>query len=289
MATLTGPLPAPSRPVASAARAARAARAGWWRWAVFTVAAVYFLVPLIAALEFSVRGRNGHRTLGAYGKILSEPGFGSSLWTSVKLGLMAVGITLALLVPTMTLVHLRFPRLRRVIELITVLPLVIPPVVLAVGVLGAFRTAPQWLIGTPTILGFEYVILALPFAYRALDAGIGAVDLRTLVEASRSLGAGPVTELFRVVLPNLRTAVLSAAVLTLALVLGEFAMASLLLWETFPSWVVHVGASEADVSVAVSLVALVLTWLLLMVLVTLGGRRGGRAFVGAMTGGTHDE
>ncbi|CAO5229786.1 ABC transporter permease [Frankia sp. AgKG'84/4] len=293
MATLTGPAAPPLPPTPTATRAlagaGRAVRAGWWRWTIFAIAAVYFLVPLIAALEFSLRGRDGHRTIGAYGKILSEPEFGSALWSSVKLGLMAVAITLALLVPTMTLVHLRFPKLRRVIETITVLPLVIPPVVLAVGVLGAFRTAPQWLIGTPTILGFEYVILALPFAYRALDAGIGAVDLRTLVEASRGLGAGPVTALFRVVLPNLRTAVLSAAVLTLALVLGEFAMASLLLWDTFPSWVVHIGASEADVSVAVSLVALVLTWLLLMVLVTLGGRRGGRAFVGVLTGGTRDE
>lgn len=265
----------------------RSIRSGLWRWAVLALAAVYFLVPMVASLEFSLRGKGGHYSLASYTGIFSQPGFGAALWTSVKLGVMAVLLMLVLLVPTLTLVHLRFPRLRRVIETITVLPLVIPPVVLVVGVLSAFQGAPQWLIGTPTILGFEYVILALPFAYRSLDAGIGAIDLRTLVEASRSLGGGWATELFRVVLPNLRTAVLGACVLTLALVLGEFAMASLLLWQTFPTWVVSVAQTEAGVSVAVSLLALVVTWLLLMVLMALGSRRGRdrTTFLGGMTGG----
>jgi putative spermidine/putrescine transport system permease protein len=252
---------------------------------ILALAALYFLLPMVASLEFSLRGRNGSYSLDSYRAITSMPGFGDALWTSAKLGFMAVLITLGLLVPTMTLVHLRFPWLRPIIETITVLPLVIPPVVLVVGVLDVFSNAPHWLIGTPSILGFEYVILALPFAYRALDAGIGAVDLRTLVEASRSLGGGWATELFRVVLPNLRTAVLGACVMTLALVLGEFAMASLLLWVTFPVWVVQVAQTEAGVSVAVSLMSLVLTWLLLMLLITLGGRRGRSTFLGGIPGG----
>ena len=79
----------------------------------------------------------------------------------------------------------------------------------------------------------------MPFAYRAIDAGLRAIDLKTLVEASNSLGAGWITTLFRVVLPNLRTALLSATVLTVALVLGEFTMASLALFVTFPVWIVR--------------------------------------------------
>jgi putative spermidine/putrescine transport system permease protein len=253
-------------------------RSGAWRWVIFLLAAVFFLMPMIASLEFSLRGAHGGYDVSSYRQIPKMPGFGSSLWLSIKLALMTVGITLALLVPTMTLVHLRFPWLRRVIETITVLPLVIPPIVLVVGVLGAFSAnAPQWLISSPYILGFEYVILALPFAYRSLDAGMNAVDLKTLVEASRSLGGGWATELFRVVLPNLRTAVLGACVMTVALVLGEFAMASLLLWNTFPTWVVGVAQTQAGVSVAASLLSLLLAWVLLMLLITIGGRRGRRA------------
>jgi putative spermidine/putrescine transport system permease protein len=106
---------------------------------------------------------------------------------------------------------------------------------------------------------------------------MSAIDLKTLVEASRSLGGGWATELIRVVLPNLRTAVLGAAVMTVALVLGEFAMASVLLWVTFPVWVVSVAQTQAGVSVAVSMMSLLLTWILLMLLITLGSRRGRQA------------
>jgi len=279
-AVMTETLPAPAVPAGrpGGSRAWEVIRAGAWRWVVFLLAAIFFLLPLVASFEFSLRDPHGGYSLASYRQFTKMPGFGSALWLSVKLALMAVGITLALLVPTVTLVHLRLPWLRRVVETLTVLPLVIPPIVLVVGVLGAFSSyGPAWLLSSPVNLGFEYVVLALPFAYRSLDAGIGAIDLRTLVEASRSLGGNWATELFRVVLPNLRTAVLGAAVMTVALVLGEFAMASVLLWVTFPVWVVSVAQTQAGVSVAVSMISLLLTWVLLMLLITLGGRRGRQA------------
>ncbi len=265
-------------PVRSGSRERRRPFAGAWRWVVFLFGSVFFLLPLGAAAEFSFRGRNGHYSFEAYRELIREPGFGSTLGLSVNLGIMTVLLTLALMVPTVTFVHLRLPRWQRVIETMTVLPLVIPPVVLVVGVLGAFSGTV--LVGSPSILGFEYVILALPFAYRSLDAGLRAVDMKTLVEASRSLGGGPVATLWRVIIPNLRTAVLNAAVLTLALVLGEQVVSSLMLFNTFPVWVVQVSQTQAAVSVAVSLVSLLLAWGLLLLLTLLGRRRGAPPVVG---------
>ena len=157
--------------------------------------------------------------------------------------------------------HLRLPGLRRLLEGITILPIVIPPVVLIVGVL---QIAPGYLKGTPYLLGLVYVVLAMPFAYRSLDAGLRALDLKTLVEASNSLGAGWLSTLWRVLLPNLRTALLSATVLTVALVLGEFTMASLDLYQTFPVWIVAFDQTSGPVSVAASLLALFVTWLFLL-------------------------
>ena len=161
------------------------------------------------------------------------------------------------------------------LEVITILPIVIPPVVLIIGVL---QIAPAFVKGSANLLGLEYVILAMPFAYRSIDAGLRAFDLKTLVEASNSLGAGWLTTLWRVVLPNLRTALLSAIVLTIALVLGEFTMASLDLYQTFPVWIVNFEQSSGPVSTAASLLALFVTWLFLMAIVTTpAGGRGGAA------------
>ena len=232
------------------------------------IAGVYFLIPLYAALRFA--------GLKAFGDIFKHPGFYPAIGLSLRLAVITTILTLVLMVPTTVYVHLRLPQIRRTMEGITILPIVIPPIVLIIGVL---KVAPGFLLSTPYLLALVYVILAMPFAYRSLDAGLRAFDLKTMVEASNSLGAGWPTTLWRVVLPNIRTAMLSATVLTVALVLGEFTMASLALYVTFPVWIVQFEQNSGPVSAAASLLALFVTWLLLMLIVTVGSRgarkRGG--------------
>jgi putative spermidine/putrescine transport system permease protein len=243
-----------------------------WRWVVLMVAGVYFLLPLWAALRFS--------GISAFGSVVGESGFASSLGLSLRLAVVTTLITIALMLPTTVYVHLRLPGLRRLLEGITILPIVIPPVVLIVGVLSI---APGFIKSTSWLLALEYVILAMPFAYRAIDAGLRALDLRTIVEASSSLGAGWGSTLGRVILPNLRTALLSATVLTLALVLGEYTMASLDLYQTFPVWIYVNSQTSGQVSVAASLLALFVTWFFLMIITVLGTRQSRRTGGGEVT------
>jgi putative spermidine/putrescine transport system permease protein len=243
-----------------------------WRWVILVLAGVYFLIPLIAAFRFA--------GISAFGSVISQSGFTSSLGLSARLAVIATVITIALMLPTAVYVHLRLPKLRRLLEGITILPIVIPPVVLIVGVL---QIAPGFLKSTPYLLALEYVVLAMPFAYRAIDAGLRALDLKTITEAASSLGAGWSTTLLRVILPNLSTALLSATVLTVALVLGEFTMASLDLYQTFPVWIYVNSQSSGQVSVAASLLALIVTWLVLMAITMIGTRRSRKTGGGSVT------
>jgi len=245
-----------------------------WRWVVLLVTAVYFLLPLWGALRFS--------GISAFGSVIGEEGFGSSLWLSVRLAIVTTAITLVLMVPTTVYVNLRLPKLRRVLDSITILPIVIPPVVLIIGVLQITKSTPA-LQESPYLLSLEYVVLSMPFAYRSIDAGLRALDLKTLTEASNSLGAGWATTLWRVILPNLTTALLSATVLTVALVLGEYTMATLDLTQTFPVWIVVNDQVSAQVSVASSLLALFVTWLVLMLITMLGTRQSRRRGGGEVT------
>jgi putative spermidine/putrescine transport system permease protein len=232
---------------------------------------VFFGLPLYAALRFSLENTNGTGWTFAWIRSLpSQQGFSAAFGLSVRLAVVTTVITLVLMVPTAVYVHLRFPGLRRLFDGITILPIVIPPVVLIVGVL---QVAPSSLKGTPYLLSLEYAVLAMPFAYRALDAGLRAMDLKIMVEASRSLGGRWFSSLMRVVVPNLRTAILSATVLTVALVLGEFTMASLDQYQTFPAWIVLFEANNAHVSTAASFLALFVTWGVLILISTLGRRR----------------
>jgi putative spermidine/putrescine transport system permease protein len=243
-----------------------------WRWVILLVTAVYFLLPLWAALRFA--------GVTAFGSVIGESGFTSSLALSVRLAVITTLITIALMLPTAVYVHLRLPKLRRLLEGITILPLVIPPVVLIVGVLAI---APGFIKSTSWLLALEYVILAMPFAYRAIDAGLRALDLKTIVEAAGSLGASWGATLWRVILPNLRTALLSATVLTVAMVLGEFTMASLDLYQTFPVWIYVNSQTSGQVSVAASLLALFVTWIFLLAITVLGSRQSRKTGGGEVT------
>jgi putative spermidine/putrescine transport system permease protein len=236
-----------------------------WRWIILVIAGLYFVIPLYAAFQFT--------GWSAFGQVFSQVGFSDAIILSIKLAVITTVLTLVLMVPTTIYVHLRLPAIRPLLESITILPIVIPPVVLILGVLDI---SPASLKGTPYLLALVYVVLAMPFAYRTLDAGLRSLDLKTLVDASNSLGAGWPSTLWRVILPNLRTALLSATVLTVALVLGEFTMASLDQYQTFPVWIVNFDQTSGPVSVAASLFALFVTWIFLLAITMIGSRRARR-------------
>jgi putative spermidine/putrescine transport system permease protein len=259
----------------------------WGRWVIFLVAALYFLVPLLVAFLFTIRDPLHHGiTFRAYRDVISSEGFTTSFRMSFTLALITIVVTLGLLLPTMLLVALRYPKVRGAIEVLCLLPLVFPPVVLVVGVGTVLRSGGDTFAGTPIqtvmnqmqkqdlplILAFEYVVLALPFSYRALDAGLRAIDIRVLVEAAQNLGASWLTILFRVLIPSLRTAVFNAAFLSFALVMGEYTIAKILLFKPLSVWTVQLPSADGQIQTAVSLLSLLITWLLLLLAGTLSGR-----------------
>jgi putative spermidine/putrescine transport system permease protein len=241
-------------------------RVHWGRGIVLWVAAAYFIVPFYAAMKFCLQNINGGFSLQTLSQIGDAPQFTSALWLSTQLAVVTMVIVMVLMVPTMIYVHLRMPRFRRFMEVITILPIVIPPIVLVVGIDGSW---PQWLKSSQWLLALVYVVLAMPYVYRSLDAGLGALDLKTLVEAARSLGSGWVSIIWRVLVPNLRSALLSASVLTLALVFGEFTIANLEGWQTIPVWIYLAPTNNARINTLVAMIALLGTCLVLMLIVSL--------------------
>jgi putative spermidine/putrescine transport system permease protein len=255
-----------------------------WAWLVFIVGILYFIVPLVATFEVSLRAKP---FLAAYTNSFADSRFASSLAYSFIVGVITVVLSIALIVPTAYWVRLRAPRLRPVVEFVTLLPFVIPPVVLVFGLIRAYKGPPLPLtrtdLGSTALLVFAYIILSLPYMYRSVDAGLRAIDIRTLTEAAQSLGAGWVMIITRIILPNLRVALLSGAFLSLAIVIGEYTMASYLARPAFGPYLQNLGANRAYEPAAVSLISFGLTWLA-MIAISLFGR-GSRTRI--QVGGAH--
>ena len=208
--------------------------------------------------------------------------FWPALKLSLKLAIATVLITLTLLLPTALYVHLRLPRARPLVEFLTVLPYVVPPVALAAGVAAFYRANARWFFTWTWALVPFYVVMALPFSYRAIDAGIKAIDVRTLVDASRSLGAGWPTTFRRALLPNLSSALISASFLTATVVLGEFTIAVTLAKQTFPTFSFEYFGRDPQGGVALALLTLMMTTFLLGVLTLLTRTKSQRASGGAV-------
>ena len=252
-------------------RAAFRHRQAIFRRVVLAVVLTFFALPLLASLEFTLQGPGGtgHQlttwtTLMDFGAIAKEyPDLKEGFLSSILLAIFTVIVMLVLLVPTMTWVRLRLPGLTRTVEFLCLLPLTVPAIVLVVGLTPIYAWV-NYLLGALTLwLGFAYVILVLPYAYRAIDTGLRAIDVKTLSEAARSLGAGWGTVMWRVVLPNLRTAVLSASFLSVALVLGEYTIASLFARKNLQVAMYLIGKSDAKISVAVGLASLAFAFVVL--------------------------
>jgi putative spermidine/putrescine transport system permease protein len=242
--------------------------------------AAYFLVPLYSTLAFSLKENKIGTpccTLHNYGWVLHNGDFWHTIKISFILAIETIVISLLLFVPTIYWVHLKVPKLRPVIGFMALIPFVVPPIVMVVGLLRTFRGAPRWFYGQPWgFLGAAYVILAFPYMFFSLDAGFRSIDVHTLTEASQSLGARWTTTLFRVILPNIRSAALAASFLTLAIVMGEFTIANLAAFHTFPIFLQYVNESQGFPAGALTLLSFGITWAAMLSLLLVGRKRGAR-------------
>jgi putative spermidine/putrescine transport system permease protein len=262
-------------------QASRRRRLNLFRYVVFTVFGLFFLLPLLALARFSLEGAKlGTWSVTAWRQIASYQNTGippllSSIEITLELAVITCAVMLVLLVPTMVWVRLRVQWLARTIEFICLLPLTIPAIVLVVG-LGEIYNKIRHFSLSALMLFWVYVILALPYAYRALAAGLSAIDVTTLSEAARSLGASWFTVMIRVIAPNMRAAILNALLLTGALVLGEFTIAYLLLYTNLQVELYSISRStpNAGVLFSTSLAALLFAFVLLLILSYAGRRRG---------------
>jgi putative spermidine/putrescine transport system permease protein len=250
--------------VKAASTIATARKTRFWAWVVYVLSALYFLVPLGATFYWSLRAEKGVLGFEAYRRLFADTNFMPSFSQSIVNAIAAILISLVMVVPTAYWVTLRLPKMRPVIEFITMLPFVIPAVVLVLGLIRLYSRPP--LLWTATydssriLLVCVYAALSFPYMFRAVDNGLRAMDVKALTEAAQSLGAGWPTILFRVIFPNLRVSLLSGALLTFAIVIGELTIALFMAQRTLGPYMANLTRSKVYEPSAMAIVAFAITW-----------------------------
>lgn len=247
----------------------------YFRIVVLLVVGAFFAIPLFSMYKFSVKALTGGKW-DAWKALKDDPLLTEAIKTSLKLAGLTVALMLLLLLPTMVWVRLKVPWAKRLVEFLCLLPLTIPAIVILVGISGVQAWVNYLWTDSALSLTFIYTVLVLPYCYRALDSGLSGIDVNTLSEAARSLGASWLTVITRIIIPNIKSAVLSASFLAVALVLGEYTFASLLHYDTVQVVIAEYGLRNARISMAASLAVLAFAFVLLFGLSFVGTRRRGR-------------
>lgn len=233
-------------------------------WLIYLVVSLYFLTPLGATFYWSLRGQKDILGFEAYRKLFADANFLPAFSESIINAVATISLSLLIVVPTAYWVTLRLPKLRPVVEFITLLPFVIPAIVLVFGLIRLYSRPPLLLTATydssRILLICAYVALSFPYMFRSVDNGLRAMDVRTLTEAAQSLGANWPTILFKVIFPNLRVALLSGALLTFAIVIGELTIALYMAQHTLGPYMAELTRSKVYEPSAMAIVAFAITW-----------------------------
>lgn len=149
-----------------------------------------------------------------------------------KLALITTLVLLILAIPLAAWLAGSKNRLKPVIETLVSMPLVLPPTVLGFYLLVAFSPSSgfgAWLnenLGLQLVFSFEGLVLAsviysLPFMVHPIQSGLASLP-PSLTEAAYVLGKSRSQTLFKVLLPNIKPALLTGTVLAFAHTIGEF-------------------------------------------------------------------
>jgi putative spermidine/putrescine transport system permease protein len=248
-------------------------------WAIFwaSLGLIYFFLPLYGTLDFSLRMKRGEISLEAYQIVLSDPHFLEAFRYSVIMGLITVTCSILIFLPTTYWMYLKLPKIRPVVEIITILPFIIPVIVYVFGLIRTFSRPPLQMTLTPfktdILITAGYIVLSMPYMYRAIDVGMRTIDVRTLTEAGQNLGAGWVRILLEIILPNMRIAILSGSLICFATVIGELILGDFLVRPALGPYMVQVGRDRAYEPAALGIISYALTWACLGIiqLVSRGG------------------
>ena len=240
-----------------------------WRWSIISVVGAYLMVPLYAMFDFSTKPfgfQDKGRTFRAWQIIPSQPDLMISIARSLITAAIVMSLILFLIVPTAIWVHLKLPLLRRPFELLCLLPLAIPAIVIVVGIAPLYRWISIHLTESPITLSGVYSMLILPYTYRSLSAALDAVDIHTLAEAARTLGANTSRVIFGIIMPTIKTGIINGSFIAIALVMGEFTISNILNYKTFQVVIAQIGLNSGSIAVAVSLASLIFVLTLLLII-----------------------
>lgn len=201
---------------------------------------LYIFLPMLSIILFSFAGKWTNTVLpetwtwDAYVAVFTNKDFASSLLRSSIIGVSVVLIDIIIVLCALLGVSLmRNKKIGGAMELLSIIPVALPGVVLALGCILFYGEAIPLLLGSPLLLIFAEAAFALPIVFWTMKNAFRSIDAKVLYEASSMLGGSTLVFLRRVLVPNLRKGIITAGIMAFTTAFNNFALAQLITGSSF--------------------------------------------------------
>lgn len=231
---------------------------------------IYTFLPLTATLFFSLARRwtttllPESWTIDAYVQVFGDPAFAAAMGRSVFLSVIAATIQVGVVLLVLLAVNIGKNRLGDWLEVLAIIPVALPGVVLAIGVVSFYGEFLPALLGRPVLLIGAEAAFGLPFVYWTLQNSFRAINVKLLYEAACTLRCTTFQFLMRILVPSLKRGIAVAGAMAFATAFDDFALAQLIVgagWETYPVLLNKYFSIDGHQTSAMSMIAIIITFL----------------------------
>ena len=243
---------------------------------------VYLLIPLVVSIIYSLSSNwagilpKGF-TLRAYSTIFHDKAFLASLGRTIVISIVPIVLTIILVLLALFVTTIYFPKLEKYVQIICMIPYTIQGVILSVSILTLYVMNPTFLSNRIVMLIGAYCIIILPYIYQGIRNGMRAVNMPVLLEAAEMLGASRIYAFFRIIVPNIISAIIVSSLLAVGIIFGDYVLDRNLASSAWPNVQIYLYQSMKNDSVkasAVFVVIMAVTFIISAVVLYLRSREG---------------
>ena len=200
----------------------------------------YMLLPLVVSVIYSLfKNWTGivpqGFTLEKYADLFADKSFLLAMGRTIIISIIPILLTILLVLLALFVTTVYFPKLEKYVQIICMIPYTIQGVILSVSILSLYVNNKTILGNRLVMLIGAYCIIILPHIYTGIRNGMRAVNMPVLLEAAEMLGSTKIYAFFRVIVPNIISAVIVSSLLAVGIIFGDYVLDRNLASSAFPN------------------------------------------------------
>lgn len=204
-------------------------------------------------------------TFQYYIQILTDLRFMEAIGRTIFISIIPIVLCTIIILLAMYVVVVYAPQYDKYIQILSTIPYALQGVIIAISVLSLYADAPAPFSNRLVMLTGTYCILILPYMYQGIKNSLNTVNAHRLIEAAQMLGASRIYAFFVVIVPNIVSGITVSALLSAAIIFGDFVIVNIIggnYFETSQVYLYKAMFKSGQLTSAIGVVLFMITLLL---------------------------